>query len=46
MHGGIHICTLSEVQYFVLTVVSSICFSVVCNHVSGFHFCKSSILSV
>lgn len=44
--GGTRICTLSEVQYFILTVVSSFYISILCNHVSAFHFCKSTILSV
>lgn len=44
--GDAHICGLSEVQYFILTVVSSICFSTPSNHGSGFCFCKSSILGV
>lgn len=42
---GVLICLLSEVQYFFRTVVSRICFSLLCNHVSVFRFCKSSMLS-
>lgn len=46
MPGDSHRHSLSEVQYFIVTVVSSICFSTPSNRGSGFRFCKSSILSV